>query len=100
MGKRKVKRSVELRHNKRLKEEDAKLNPSIFGRANNDDVDDVDVEEGYFEEEGESRNNKKSNQWDEQEQDYELKPRVLGKHYGDTEEGLIEGLPIRKADER
>lgn len=98
MGKRKVKRSVELRHNKRLKEEDAKLNPSIFGRANNDDVDDVDVEEGYFAEEGESRNNKKSNQWDEEEQDYELKPRVLGKHYGDTEEGLIEGLPIRKAD--
>lgn len=55
---------------------------------------------GAFEDVGEVRDDdnvvykQSKNSWDNDEQDYELKPRSM-KGYGDDEEDMVEGLPIK-----
>lgn len=75
MGKRKVKRAAEERQNKRQREEDGKLELSVFGEENDRQMTEIGAEIG--------------------EEDYELKPRTF-KH--DTDNTTKEGLPIRGAD--
>lgn len=84
MGKRKVKRSSELRNIKRRKEEDSKLQSSVFSKIESDDeIDDVEIDDDDA--------NKKI---EDELEDYETKPRK----FNDPEENAEEGLPIRTAD--
>ncbi|QPG73127.1 hypothetical protein FOA43_000432 [Brettanomyces nanus] len=76
MGKR-VKRSVELRQNKRRKQGDSQLRGSLFNKMDGEleEEDDGVVEE-------------------EEIADYEAKPR----RFDDQNEDLVEGLPVRSSD--
>ncbi|VEU21029.1 DEKNAAC102016 [Brettanomyces naardenensis] len=74
-----VKQAVELRQKKRRKEEDKKLETSVFGKLSNNVSDD---EVNSEEEEG------------EEVAEYELEPR----HFKDQNEDMVEGLPVRAAD--
>ncbi|CCH60813.1 hypothetical protein TBLA_0D03130 [Henningerozyma blattae CBS 6284] len=89
-----VKRSqskIQQRTSKKRKYEDSLLENGTFN-----DIGEVDAAamEILGQEESSSRSkSKKENKWDNELQDYELKPRTL-KNY-DNEEDLVEGLPIK-----
>lgn len=88
MGKRRVKRASELRNVKRRKEEDSKLQSSVFSRVE-DDISDIEVDdqnEEYMEVPEEIE--------DEEAEDYERMPRAFNDPDADGEEGL----PIRRSD--
>lgn len=88
MGKRRVKRASELRNVKRRKEEDSKLQSSVFSRVE-DDISDIEVDdqnEEYMEVPEEIE--------DEEAEDYERIPRAFNDPDADGEEGL----PIRRSD--
>ena len=118
MGKRKVKRSSELRNIKRRKEEDSKLQGSVFTKIDsNDEISDVEIDDivstksalqGKLHIDGElddedaelndeqyqaSKRKLKDEELEDEFEDYEIKPRA----FNDPDEGE-EGLPIRKAD--
>lgn len=118
MGKRKVKRSSELRNIKRRKEEDSKLQGSVFTKIDsNDEISDVEIDDivstkstiqGKLHIDGElddedaelndeqyqaSKRKLKEEELEDEFEDYEIKPRA----FNDPDEGE-EGLPIRKAD--
>lgn len=89
MGKR-VKRSAELRNTKRRKEENSKLQSSVFARVESgDEISDVEVSDDNIDEE-----TYKDEIIENQLEDYEMKPRA----FNDPNEGAEEGLPIRKSD--
>ncbi|ODV86252.1 hypothetical protein CANARDRAFT_211670 [[Candida] arabinofermentans NRRL YB-2248] len=90
MGKRKIKRSVELRHNKRQKDEDSKLADGLFNKYGKDEEDDQMDQYEPEVEENEDHDDVFDN---DEEQDYELKPRSF--QHGEAQD-LVEGLPIRK----
>lgn len=88
MGKRRVKRASELRNVKRRKEEDSKLQSSVFSRVE-DDISDIEVDdqnEEYMEVPEEIE--------DEEAEDYERIPRA----FNDPDANGEEGLPIRRSD--
>lgn len=86
MGKRKVKRSSELRNNKRRKEEDAKLQSSVFSKVESDDeIENVEMEDG---------NDEADRKLEGEYEEYETKPRK----FNDPDANTVEGLPIRTAD--
>lgn len=88
MGKRRVKRASELRNVKRRKEEDSKLQSSVFSRVE-DDISDIEVDdqnEEYMEVPEEIE--------DEEAEDYERMPRA----FNDPDANGEEGLPIRRSD--
>lgn len=91
MGKR-VKRSSELRNAKRRKDEDSKLQSSVFSRVDSDnEISDVefgeaDADEGLME--------IKQNNEEEDLEEYEKRPR----NFVDPNDGGEEGLPIRTMD--
>lgn len=88
MGKRRVKRASELRNVKRRKEEDSKLQSSVFSRVE-DDISDIEVDdqnEEYMEVPEEIE--------DEEAEDYERIPRA----FNDSDANGEEGLPIRRSD--
>lgn len=96
MAKRKVKRSSELRNIKRRKEEDAKLQSSVFSRVDSDnDLSDVELNNGNedFGEMAGSIEDSKNEEIEKDLEDYEKRPRA----FQDADEGE-EGLPIRNAD--
>ncbi|GME82576.1 unnamed protein product [Ambrosiozyma monospora] len=95
MGKRKVKRSVEVRQNKRQKQEDSKLDQGLFNKYSVGDNDSEDDDFEGFDESEEEENNGQQFDDDDEEQDYELKPRS----FKENSEDLVEGLPIRSLDE-
>ena len=75
-GNKRSKRAAEDRAAKRRKEQDSLLENGVFTRSEAQDIDD-------------SVPTKKS--WDDEEQDYEMKPRTLAGYAEET----IEGLPIK-----
>ncbi|ODQ45147.1 hypothetical protein PICMEDRAFT_35901 [Pichia membranifaciens NRRL Y-2026] len=86
MGKRKLKRSSELRNNKRRKEEDAKLQSSVFSKVESDDeIENVEMEDG---------NDEADRKLEGEYEEYETKPRK----FNDPDANTVEGLPIRTAD--
>ena len=86
MGKRKLKRSSELRNNKRRKEEDAKLQSSVFSKVESDDeIENVEMEDG---------NDEADRKLEGEYGEYETKPRK----FNDPDANTVEGLPIRTAD--
>lgn len=88
MGKRRVKRASELRNVKRRKEEDSKLQSSVFSRVE-DDISDIELDdqnEEYMEVPEEIE--------DEEAEDYERIPRA----FNDPDANGEEGLPIRRSD--
>lgn len=90
MGKR-VKRASELRNNKRRKEEDLKLQSSVFSRVDSEnEISDVEFGD---EDQTQMLEIKKDDEEDEFEE-YEMKPRK----FVDPNEGGEEGLPIRAMD--
>ncbi|SCU96941.1 LANO_0E14774g1_1 [Lachancea nothofagi CBS 11611] len=74
-SKKRSQKAAEDRASKRRKEQDALLENGLFTREDVEDIDD-------------SIPNKKS--WDDEEQDYEMKPRNLGQS-----QDHVEGLPIK-----
>ena len=94
MAKRKVKRSSELRNIKRRKDEDQKLQSSVFSRVESDNeisdveyINDEEIDNGKYE-------HQKEEELEEELEDYETKPRV----FKNPEDEGEEGLPIRSAD--
>lgn len=86
MGKRKLKRSSELRNNKRRKEEDAKLQSSVFSKVESDDeIENVEMEDG---------NDEADRKLEGEYEEYETKPRK----FNDPDANTVEGLPIRTAN--
>ena len=86
MGKRKLKRSSEIRNNKRRKEEDAKLQSSVFSKVESDDeIENVEVDDG---------NDDADRKLEGEYEEYETRPRK----FNDPDANTEEGLPIRTAD--
>ncbi|KAG0682883.1 hypothetical protein C6P40_001795 [Pichia californica] len=95
MAKRKVKRSSELRNIKRRKDEDLKLQSTVFSRVDsNDELSDVEFNENNNESNNITIDAHKNNIIENELEDYEIKPRT----FNDPEEGTEEGLPIRTQD--
>lgn len=72
MGKRKSNKAVESKRKKAKQDQDALLSSGIFASGTHEDISDVE-------------------DWDNEEQDYELQPRSVSKQF-------VETLPIKKAD--
>ena len=86
MGKRKLKKSSEIRNNKRRKEEDAKLQSSVFSKVESDDeIENVEVDDG---------NDDADRKLEGEYEEYETRPRK----FNDPDANTEEGLPIRTAD--
>ena len=75
MGKRKQNKEVESKRKKAKQQQDAQLSTGLFS-SNHD-----------------SPENEEIRDWDNEEQDYELKPR-------NRKNDVVEGLPIKMADGR
>lgn len=95
MGKRKVKRSSELRNIKRRKEEDSKLSSSVFSRIDSDnDISDVEFNNNNDDEFMMRAPVDEDEKIEEELEYYETRPRAFHDPGADGEEGL----PIRTAD--